>query len=123
MKEVKDGVCDPDLFFLMLQNDVKKFIEKIITIPDKLRSRGFNKVSVDFYIGSAGNIDINSVNIKLNGNHGEHIAFLVDRNGNFRNNQLSEVDLSLILGLTNLMKFEDSNKYYDLFLLPNIKTS
>lgn len=122
----KEGKTNPDLFLLLLQKDVRKFIENSMSIPRKEKEeQGFNKVVVDFQIGSGGNITLESVAIKAFSETSNFIMFYIKKDGFYRNNSLSDEDLELILKLPDVMNepYNDyDNVYYDLFSIPNKKT-
>lgn len=117
MGNVIEGECNPELFLLLLQKDVSKFVIRFITIPPKLRERGFDKAYIDFYVGSTGNINLETVNIIMSDGNSRSIAFYIDKNGKFRNNQLMESDLYMILNLPDMIKHEN---IYEISLLPKI---
>ena len=97
-----------DLFLLLLQSDVKRFLESYISIPKEQQDRGFNKVEVDFYCGSTGNISLKSVNIKLISDDSFCIMFWINQNGEYGNNLLCEEDLEIVLLLPDILKWGDN---------------
>jgi hypothetical protein len=121
---IKEGKTNPDLFLLMLQRDVRIFIENNIEIPEKYKKEGYDKITVDFYIGSSGNIDLNSLNVQLIGKLTNLNMFYIKKDGSYRNNQLTDEDFYLILNLVKIMKSNSlkGDVYYDLFSLPNKKS-
>lgn len=121
---IKEGKTNPDLFLLLLQRDVRNFIENNITIPEKYKKQGYNKITVDFYLGSSGNINLDSVNIQLIGKVTNLNMFYVKKDGSYKNNQLIDEDFNLVINLTDTMRDKSlkSDVYYDLFSIPNKKT-
>lgn len=121
---IKEGKTNPDLFLLLLQRDVRNFIENNITIPEKYKNQGYDKITVDFYIGSSGNINLGSVNIQLIGRLTNLNMFYIKKDGSYRNNQLIDEDFDLVMSLVDTMRDKNlkSDVYYDLFSLPNNKS-
>lgn len=121
---IKEGKTNTDLFLLLLQRDVRDFIENNITIPEKYKKQGYNKITVDFYIGSCGNINLDSVNIQLIGKLTNLNMFYIKKDGSYRNNQLIDEDFDLVINLTDTMRDKSLkfDVYYDLFSLPNNKS-
>lgn len=121
---VKQGKTNPDLFLLLLQRDVRDFIENNITIPEKYKKQGYDKITVDFYIGSSGNINLDSLNIQLIGKITNLNMFYIKKDGSYRNNQLIDEDFDLVMSLVDTMRDKSlkSDVYYDLFSLPNKKS-
>lgn len=121
---IKEGKTNPDLFLLLLQRDVRSFIENNITIPEQYKNKGYNKIVVDFYTGSSGNISLNQINIKLVGKSTSLIMFCIEKDGSYRNNQLTDEDFEMVINLVDIMidKSLRLKVYYDLFSIPNKKT-
>lgn len=121
---IKEGKTNSDLYLLLLQRDVRDFIENNITIPEKFKKRGFNKIIADFYVGSSGNIKLDQVNIKLFGETTNLTMFYIKKDGSYRSNQLTDEDFDLVINLVNTMKYKDLKlcDYYDLFSIPNKKS-
>lgn len=120
---VKEGKTNPDLFRLLLQEDVKKYLISTIQIPEKERSRGYNKIKIDFYVGSTGNILLDKVDILCYNNISNGCMFWVDKDGNYRNNSLSDEDFNRVIELTSIMKYDEGlDDYYDLFSIPETLT-
>lgn len=121
---IKEGITNPDLFLLLLQRDVRDFIENNITIPDRWKKQGYDKITVDFYIGSSGNINLDSLNIQLIGKVTNLNMFYIKKDGSYKNNQLIDEDFDLVMSLVDTMRDESlkSDVYYDLFSLPNKKS-
>jgi hypothetical protein len=111
---------NPDLFLLLLQNDVKQYLNNKIKIPQKLLNIGLDTIDIDFYIGSGGNIALDEICIYAKNKNTSAVLFTIYRNGEYHNLSLYENDLNFILSLTTIMKFDDGQlpEYYDLFSLP-----
>ncbi len=107
---VKEGKCNPDLFFLLLQKDVRIFLENHITIPEKYKERGFYKINIGFYQGSTCNLNLESVNIRIETKIAQSIMFSISKDGSYRNNSLIDKDLELVINLANTM--DDKGTYF-----------
>lgn len=124
----KEGKTNKDLFLLMLQRDVKNFVEKSIEIPQEFQKE-YSRVTVDFYVGSGGNIGLDSVNIQMVNKFTAINMFSIEMDGSYRNNHLSNQDFDMVIGLVDTMKlawnYNDGLKpavFYDLFALPSKKS-
>jgi len=114
---------NPDLFLLLLQNDVKQYLNTKIKIPQNLLNIGLKTIDIDFYIGSGGNIALDEICIYAKNKNTSAALFTLYKDGEYNNLSLCENDLNFILSLTTIMKFEDGHlpEYYDLFSLPVTK--
>lgn len=112
---------NPDLFGLLLYPPAQKYIINNIKIPAEFKKRGASYATIEYYTGSTGNIDINSVNIlaQYPKDNSSHIMFSIEKDGEYNNNSLSEADLNIVLNLPQKMLIEDLRAYdqnwYDFF--------
>lgn len=125
---VKEGRTNKDLFLLLLQRNVKNFVEKSIEIPKEFQKE-YEKIIVDFFVGSGGNINLDSVNIQMVNKFTSINMFSIETDGSYRNNHLSNQDFDMIIGLVDTMKlawnYNDGLKpavFYDLSALPSKKS-
>lgn len=109
MEDEKLNNTNPDLFLLILQTSVKRYLEIVLSISKEHIELGFGEIRIDFYVGSAGDIDLNKVCISMCGEGYSGIMFEIDNLGNYKNSCLSEQDLELVLNLTKNMLIKNSN--------------
>jgi len=115
-----EGVTNKDLFFLLLQKNIKSYVKNNIEISEKDIVDGYNVIEIDFYIGSTGNIAIDQVDIRLKSDIYNKIIFYITKDGKYRNNGLIEKDLNMILNIPNII-ISESGKFYETSLLPDEK--
>lgn len=124
-ENTNENKTSKDLFFLLLQKDIRNYVERNITIPEDLKSRGYKVVDVDFYSGSLGNLGLDTVVISASTKgytetgSSSCILFSVKIDGSYNNLRLIEAELNFILNLSDTLRMEDS-KYYNIHNLENV---